>query len=169
MKFFNTAGPVNFDDHYCLPPLGRFNLDEILRLIGQKKYFVLHAPRQTGKTSCLLELMEHLNAGEQYNCLYINVEGAQGARENVYRGIRAILSEIAEEAEYYLHDDSLQDICPEMLEKKGEDAALKAALSRWSIKSDKHTILLIDEIDSLVGDTLISVLRQLRAGYVKRP
>ncbi|MEA1933158.1 MAG: ATP-binding protein, partial [Thermodesulfobacteriota bacterium] len=28
---------------------------------------------------------------------------------------------------------------------------------------------LIDEIDSLVGDTLISVLRQLRAGYTKRP
>ena len=30
-------------------------------------------------------------------------------------------------------------------------------------------MLLIDEIDSLVGDTLISVLRQLRAGYDRRP
>ena len=30
-------------------------------------------------------------------------------------------------------------------------------------------MLLIDEIDTLVGDTLISVLRQLRAGYVDRP
>ena len=30
-------------------------------------------------------------------------------------------------------------------------------------------MLLIDEIDSLVGDTLISVLRQLRAGYDQRP
>ena len=28
--------------------------------------------------------------------------------------------------------------------------------------------MLIDEIDSLVGDTLISVLRQLRAGYARR-
>ena len=33
----------------------------------------------------------------------------------------------------------------------------------------KPIILLIDEIDALVGDTLISVLRQLRAGYPKRP
>ena len=30
-------------------------------------------------------------------------------------------------------------------------------------------MLLIDEIDLLVGDTLLSVLRQLRAGYVRRP
>ena len=30
-------------------------------------------------------------------------------------------------------------------------------------------VLLVDEIDSLVGDTLLSVLRQLRAGYEQRP
>lgn len=35
--------------------------------------------------------------------------------------------------------------------------------------SEKPLILLIDEIDALVGDTLISVLRQLCAGYYKRP
>ena len=30
-------------------------------------------------------------------------------------------------------------------------------------------MLLIDEIDALVGDTLLSVLRQLRSGYDQRP
>ena len=30
-------------------------------------------------------------------------------------------------------------------------------------------VLLVDEIDSLVGDTLRSALRQLRAGYERRP
>ncbi|QTA82028.1 Uncharacterized protein dnl_43900 [Desulfonema limicola] len=59
MKFFNTAGPVNCKDHYCLPPLKRFNLEELLYLIDDKKYFVLHAPRQTGKTSCLPALMKY--------------------------------------------------------------------------------------------------------------
>jgi len=34
---------------------------------------------------------------------------------------------------------------------------------------EKPLILFIDEIDSLVGDTLISVLRQLRSGYINRP
>jgi hypothetical protein len=59
--FFNTNGPVDPKDHYCLPPLGRLNLGEVLTLIHQKRYFVLHAPWQTGKTSCLLALMEYLN------------------------------------------------------------------------------------------------------------
>ena len=33
----------------------------------------------------------------------------------------------------------------------------------------KPLVLLIDEIDTLVGDTLLSVLRQLRTGYPRRP
>lgn len=61
MRFFNTEGPIRPDRHYCLPPLHRWNLDETLGLIDQEKYFLLHAPRQTGKTSCLLALMDHLN------------------------------------------------------------------------------------------------------------
>jgi len=47
MKFFNTAGPVNRDNHYKIDPLKRWNMDEILTLIDQEKYFILHAPRQT--------------------------------------------------------------------------------------------------------------------------
>ena len=101
MKYFNTAGPVRCDEHYCLPPLGRFDLEEILFLIDQKKYFLLHAPRQTGKTSCLLALMEYLNNEGKYRALYVNVESAQGAREDVYRGIRAILSTMEIMIEHY--------------------------------------------------------------------
>ena len=91
MRFFNTAGPVRCDEHYCLPPLERFDKEEVLLLIEQKKYFVLHAPRQTGKTSSLLALMEYLNKEGQYRCLYVNVEMAQSAREDVEQGIRTIL------------------------------------------------------------------------------
>ena len=63
MRFFNTAGPVNCQKHYCIPPLERFDLFEIETLIAQEKYFVLHAPRQTGKTTSMLALMAHLNRG----------------------------------------------------------------------------------------------------------
>ena len=41
MRFFNTEGPVNSDKHYCLPPLQRWDLEEILNLIEQEKYFLL--------------------------------------------------------------------------------------------------------------------------------
>ncbi|CAN2039443.1 AAA+ ATPase domain-containing protein [Candidatus Magnetomoraceae bacterium gMMP-15] len=169
MKFFNTAGPVNCKKHYCLTPLERFNFDEILSLIDQEKYFVLHAPRQTGKTSSLLALMEYLNAGEEYSCLYVNVESAQGAREDVYKGIRAILSDFADKTEQYFNYDNMYDICFKILETRGENSALKSSLSKWSQNSELPTVLLLDEIDSLIGDTLISVLRQLRAGYTDRP
>ncbi|HOK41864.1 MAG TPA: ATP-binding protein, partial [bacterium] len=61
MRYFNTAGPVRPEDHYTIDILGRINLPEILSLIEQKKYFILHAPRQTGKTSSLLALRDYLN------------------------------------------------------------------------------------------------------------
>ena len=64
MRFFNTAGPVRPDDHYTIPPLDRMDVDELLALIRAKQYFVLHAPRQTGKTSALIALRDLLNSGE---------------------------------------------------------------------------------------------------------
>jgi len=169
MRFFNTAGPTVCEKHYCLNPLERFDLEEILSLIEQEKYFILHAPRQTGKTTCLLALMDYLNREGRYKCLYINVESAQGAREDVKRGVRAILSEMADNAEMFLKDIFVRDILNDMLDGRGEDAALNAVMARWAAASDKPIILLIDEIDSLIGDTLISVLRQIRAGHTKRP
>ncbi|MBC2695751.1 MAG: ATP-binding protein [Desulfobacteraceae bacterium] len=169
MRFFNTAGPANCEKHYCLSPLDRFDLDEIISLINQEKYFVLHAPRQTGKTTCLLALMDYLNKEGKYKCLYINVESAQGAREDVYRGIRAILNEMGLSERIYLDDPFVNKIWRDVLDKSGEDTALNEILTLWSEDSAKPVVLLIDEIDSLIGDTLISVLRQIRAGYHRRP
>ncbi|MEW6379429.1 MAG: ATP-binding protein [bacterium] len=169
MRFFNTAGPVRCEEHYCLPPLGRLDLTEILSLIAQKKYFVLHAPRQTGKTSCLLALMDYLNATGSYRCLYINVESAQAAREDVRQGMRAILSALSSRAFHFLRDGFPESCWQQVLETSGEYGAFNTLLSLWAKESPLPLILLIDEIDSLVGDTLISVLRQLRAGYDMRP
>ncbi len=169
MRFFNTAGPVRSEDHYCLPPLTRLDLEEILLLIDQKKYFVLHAPRQTGKTTCLLALMDEINQQGKYRCLYVNVEGGQSAREDIRRGMQAMLSEVASMARDFLGDGFVEEVWTEILEKNGAHAALNEILTRWTQVSPKPLVLLIDEIDSLVGDTLISVLRQLRTGYFKRP
>ncbi len=78
MKTFNTAGPAKPDKHYSIPPLSRWDADEIHRLVAEERYFVLHAPRQTGKTSCLLALMEKLNAEADYTALYVNSGAGQG-------------------------------------------------------------------------------------------
>jgi hypothetical protein len=62
MKKFNTAGPSVAEDHFMIDPLVRIDIEDIESLMADKRYFVLHAPRQTGKTTCLLALMQHLNA-----------------------------------------------------------------------------------------------------------
>ena len=171
MRFFNTTGPVVPADHYCIPPLERVNLGEIRTLVRDKRYFVLHAPRQTGKTSALLALRNLLNSGAEgdFRCVYANVEVGQAAREDVEGAMRAILYELELRARATLREDSLADLWPGVLERAGPNGALRGVLARWCESDPRPLVLLIDEIDSLVGDTLLSVLRQLRAGYDERP
>ena len=168
MRKFNTEGPVVAADHYCIPPLERVDRDAVLALVEDKRYFVLHAPRQTGKTSVLLALRDLLNRGGRVRCVYVNVEVAQTAREDVGRGMRAILSRLASRARL-LGDGFLGGVWQGVLAAAGPDDALGEALTRWSLADPTPLVLLIDEIDALIGDTLISVLRQLRAGYDQRP
>ena len=173
MRFFNTAGPVRLEDHYAIPPLERGDVDELLRLVRDKQYFVLHAPRQTGKTSALIALRDLLNSGEagevgKLRCVDVNVEVGQVARDDVARGIRAILGSLADSA-MMLGDDFPASVWLRVLEEMGPENALKGLLTRWCLANPTPLVLLVDEIDSLVGDTLLSVLRQLRAGYPQRP
>ena len=176
MRFFNTAGPVRAEDHYAIPPLKRGNIAEILQLIRDKQYFVLHAPRQTGKTSALIALRDLLNGGGKgapsgeggFRCVNVNVEVGQVARDDVAEGMRAILSGLAGSARL-LGDDFPKRTWPGVFEQSGPNDALKDLLIEWCLANPKPLVLLVDEIDSLVGDTLLSVLRQLRAGYEQRP
>ena len=169
MRFFNTAGPIQPQHHYYIPPLERLDLDGVRTLIGQQKYFVLHAPRQTGKTSVLLALRDLLNAEDGYRCAYVNVEAGQAAREDTQRAMQAILGELALRARQALQDEFVEEIWFDALQRYGPDGALRQVLNRWAAADPTPLVLLIDEIDSLVGDTLVSVLRQLRAGYDLRP
>ncbi len=168
MRFFTTAGPIKPARHYCIPPLERLDLDAVLALIRDEKYFVLHAPRQTGKTSTLLALRDLLNAEGIYRCVYVNVESGQAAREDVEQVTRTILAGLASRARS-IGDEFLDEVWLDISTKYGPYAALGEALTRWAEATPKPLVLLIDEIDALIGDSLLSVLRQLRAGYDLRP
>ncbi len=168
-KFFNTAGPVREENNYIIDPLKRIKKDEIMTLIDQWRYFILHAPRQTGKTSSLLALQEYINKEGRYKCLYVNIETAQTARSDVARGMKAILTVLNRSNYIYFQDQYFEGFLNHGVEKFGSDAVLGEVLSSWCMQNNKPIILLIDEIDALVGDTLISVLRQLRSGYTQRP
>lgn len=169
MKYFNTTGAIQTDIHYCLPPLTRINTEEILQLIAARRYFVLHAPRQTGKTSCLLALTDLLNQSGKYRAIYANVEAAQAARENVDAAMRTILGAIASQAQLLRKDNFPYDRMQALLTQFGGGQALHQLLVEWSQADPLPMVLMFDEVDALIGDTLISLLRQLRSGYQNRP
>ena len=168
-RFFNTAGPTIPEDHYHLDPLHRLDWEEIKQLIATKRYFVLHAPRQTGKTSTLLAMMKVLNEGGVYACAYANIEGAQAARGDETQGIPAACSAVARSIEDCCGDAALNTWWTAQGHGYPPQDQLTQLLRHWAKTSQRPTVLLLDEVDALVGDTLISLLRQIRAGYAQRP
>lgn len=169
MRFFNTTGPIDPQSHYFLTH--RLNESVISQLILEKKYFILHAPRQSGKTTAIKNLVTQINAANQYKALYINVEPAQAMRGDVHKALLVIMTALkrAIRQTFGSHDPGLMffEKIKNLKNITGDD--LEEALSFISEHSDKPFILFIDEIDALTGDTLISVLRQLRSGYLNRP
>ena len=68
-KYFNVAGPCVPGEHYMLPAQERCR--DIIELIEQKQYFVIHAARQTGKTTLLQELTQQINAAGRFCALLL--------------------------------------------------------------------------------------------------
>ena len=168
-RFFNTAGPIKADIHYNVDPLKRIDLEEIMGLIQQQKYFILHAPRQTGKTSCLLALRDYLNAQGDYIAVYANVEAGQAARNDVGEVVKGVCQRIANELRLVLGDRLPNEVYKRVAEESSYSELLTNFLSQLSAELSRPLVLFIDEIDALVGDSLVSVLRQIRSGYAGRP
>ncbi len=161
MKIFNTAGPCVPGKHYMIPPeFGNFK-----KLIDAERYFILHAPRQTGKTTLMLQLMKHLNEEGKYIALYVNIEAAQPWRNKIAEVNQTILNEIQLNAEIYLP----KEIQPSPRTLENSVNSFSTFLARWCMELPKPLVILMDEVDALIGDGLLSVLRQLRSGYNKRP
>ncbi len=168
-KFFNTSGPIKPEDHYAIPPLQRVDWDEIQHLIASERYFVLHAPRQTGKTSALLAMMATLNAQGRFACAYANIEGAQAARGDETQGIPAACDALVDAIELYLANRELKSWYKAEKASIAPQHLLTSVLQQWAQTASTPVVLLLDEVDALVGDSLISLLRQIRAGYAQRP
>jgi hypothetical protein len=167
---FNTAGPCKAGRHYLIAPLARIDIDEILHLIDAERYFVLHAPRQTGKTTCLLALMKRLNEEGRYRALYANIEAAQAARGDLEQGLAIVCDQLSAACRLRLGDDRVSAWLAAEGRQISAGSRLQQLLSFWAAADPaRPAVLLLDEVDALVGDTLISLLRQIRAGYADRP
>ncbi|HBK62880.1 MAG TPA: polyketide biosynthesis operon protein CyrO, partial [Cyanobacteria bacterium UBA11166] len=162
-RWFNTAGPCKPDKHYMLPPTSR--LPDLETLIQQESYFVLHAPRQTGKTTAMLALAQQLTATGLYAAVMVSVEVGSAFNCDPSAAELAILGTWRDTIAIRL-PDNLQPIAW-VYGEAGQ--RIRANLQAWAKASPRHLVIFIDEIDSLQNETLISVLRQLRDGYPNRP
>jgi hypothetical protein len=160
---FNTAGPCNPELHYMIPAARR--LPEGPGLVEQMAYFVLHAPRQTGKTTALRALASELTATGRFAALMFSCEVGESTGDIYGAAQRAILRELDRRAELALPTE----LRPPAVTLEGDEGLLSAKLVAWARSCPRPIALFFDEIDALRGASLLAVLRQLRAGFADRP
>ncbi len=166
MRFFNTAGPCNPAKHYMLPPLARLDATALERLVTQEAYFVLHAPRQTGKSTAMAALAQQLTQAGQHIGVMVSVQVGSAFPADVGAAENAIL--VSWQRSILLHlPVELQPACSIPLGPAG--TRIGAFLTEWALAAPRPLVVLIDEIDALQDHVLISVLRQLREGFPERP
>ncbi len=164
-RFFNTAGVCEPRKHYMLPP--RRRLPGVGQLIDEEAYFVVHAPRQSGKTTCFHHLARELTAAGRYAAVLTSCETA-GVAEGVERGINTVLYALFQDACIGLPEELRPD-APEKVAAVPAEERLKGYLTGWAQRCPRPVVLFLDEIDAAFGKTLLSILHQLRSGYRSRP
>jgi hypothetical protein len=147
-----------------LPPLPR--VPDARRRVDFGDYFVLHAPRQSGKTTFLRAFARALTNSGDYAALYVSCEVAEAAGDDVLAAQEAIVRRLAARAGVALAPE-LQP--PPLPTDWGSTTLLGDYLAAWCAACPRKVVLLLDEIDALLGHSLISVLRQLRDAFADRP
>jgi hypothetical protein len=161
-KYFNIAGPCVPGEHYMLPAIDR--LPEARRLVERKQYFVIHAARQSGKTTLLRALTREINAEGRFHALYCSLEALQGYSDPD-RGLPMIVHVLNGAV---VTSPIFQKQHIEQQPAGNAATGIRFALSGFSSAIDKPLIIFFDEADCLSGQTLITFLRQLRDGYINR-
>jgi len=161
-RYFNTAGPCVASRHYIIDPFERLG-PEVRELINKRQYFVIHAARQTGKTTLLLDMMRKINQEGKSYALYCSLEVIHAIME-AKEGIPAIVRTIYTALNNY----SLPNASQFAQNANYNDYAnvLQSSIVEYCRTLDKPLIMFLDEADCLSDYTLISFMRQLRSGYV---
>jgi hypothetical protein len=144
-----------------LPPEPR--LPGARELVAQQRYFVVHAPRQTGKTTTLNALARDLTAEGKHVALRFSCERAAPTGDDYGAAGGAILEAITEAAQ--AQGVPTAQMPPSPWPEPSAASRLKAGLTAWARSCPLPIVLFFDEIDALRGQSLVSVLRQLRDGY----
>ena len=90
-------------------------------------------------------------------------------RQNVGAAMQTIASVLGEKFEETFELPGLRNELMAIAHAAGAGDSLRTLLRTATERASKPVVLFLDEVDALVGDTLISLLRQIRAGNTDRP
>jgi hypothetical protein len=113
----------------------------------------------------MIALAKELTASGQYTSVMLSLEVGAVFSRDPELAERAILDEWQDAIRFYLS--------PELQPSNGilgeSGRQIGAFLAAWSQESLRPLAVFLDEIDALSDETLVSVLRQIRSGFPRRP
>jgi hypothetical protein len=169
-KTFNTAGPCIPSMHYMLPALPR--MPNIHKLIDTQRYFVLHAPRQSGKTTVIQAIVDMVNAQGSYYAMYCDLEhdsynlDPRDSMRIILGSLDQALAKSPVGALRKARSDGFWTVPEGQLNL--EPHPLQEYLNALCLALDKELVIFFDEADCLKETVIISFLTQLRRGYLIR-
>ena len=164
-RWFNIAGPCIAANHYMLPASER--LPEARSLIRKKQYFVVHAPRQCGKTTAFRALMEEINAKGDMAAMYCSVEVLQ-----CYTDHDKAMATLVAQLEFAvgkfkaIFGPTVREDLHRFAAGLNPGTAVQNVLEWLSERAGKPLVVFFDEVDCLEFGVLVSFLRQLRNGRI---
>ncbi|MDR2301453.1 MAG: ATP-binding protein, partial [Deltaproteobacteria bacterium] len=170
IKRFNVAGPCQITEHYALPALPR--LVGLNGLIGAKRYFVLFAPHQSGKTTSVKAAAEKLNEDGECHALYCSLEELTSITDKA-QAMKVLLANLNSALEIAPSEPLKRNFGESFLAQFNAcpdrgDFPVKAWLGTLCSRLDKELVVFFDEADSLADKVLAHFLSQLRNGYANR-
>ena len=165
-RWFNIGGPCNPATNYMLSAMDR--LPEVASLVRKEQYFVVHAPRQCGKTTAFLSFANETNAKGEAVAMYCSLETVQEFPKAA-DGIPKICACLREAAWGLPGIDKFAEERWPITDMPRDEVVVSGVqhiLRRYAEVAGKPLYVLFDEVDCLGGETLITFLRQLRNGKV---
>jgi hypothetical protein len=163
---FCTAGPCDPALHAVVPPTGR--LPELRVAVAREQSISLHGPPRSGKTTAARAFAAELRA-EGMAAVWAPLDGPGASGRGAGPGVWDVreaeplwLAALAGAAAVLPAGQRPPD--PAAFLGGPPGTRLGAFLSAWARALDVPLVLLLDGIDSISGDALLRLLRQLRAG-----
>ncbi|MBP5542707.1 MAG: ATP-binding protein [Kiritimatiellae bacterium] len=164
-RWFNIAGPCLADKHYMLPAAER--LPDVMSLIRKEQYFLVHSPRQCGKTTAFRALMREINAKGEMAAMYCSVEAVQPYRDHD-KAMVAISDQLWTDLDQYVRvfGAAAKEELSKAVKSFPPSSIVKDTLKWLSQRAGKPFVVFFDEVDCLEREVLVGFLRQLRNGRI---